>query len=312
MMNDLLDVEMVIKFLAVLIVPLAILMFIEYKTGRNLFSFFGGVPELSYIRKGRMRCQGPFLHPILAGTFGATLAPMFFCLWFQSDRGKIFALTGVISATIIMLTSNSSGPLMAFASGIVWFMMWPMRYRMKSIKWAIIGLFITLHVIMKAPVWYLMGRISSITGGTGWHRGDLIDAAISHFNEWWLIGTNYTKNWLLNDTLEDPNMVDITNQYIYEGVNGGIFRLILFVMIISTCFRIIWVVVNENPEETSEEKIIVWGMAGALVSHVVSFLSVSYFDQSAIYWYLLLALISTISLNHESLYPSRQEETTDD
>jgi hypothetical protein len=310
MVNERRDVETVIKISALLIVPLAALMLDEYLTRRNFFSIFGGVAGFTYLRDGVIRCQGPFRHPILAGTAGATLVPLYLGLWFQDGRGRIFAIAGGVSATIIMLTSHSSGPLLAFLSGILWFMMWPIRRQMKSVKWAIFGSLVVLHMVMKAPVWALAGRISSFTGGTGWHREELIDAAITHFDEWWLVGTTYTKHWMY-DTLVDPNMIDVTNQYIFEGINGGLIRLILFVLIISTAFGILGNVMKDSPEETTGEQILAWGLASALVSHVVSFLSVSYFDQNTVFWYLLLAMISAMASRHETSHPPPPEEWFD-
>ena len=46
---------------------------VEATTGRNMFSAFGGVPSLTVVRDGRLRCQGAFAHPILAGVFWAAM-----------------------------------------------------------------------------------------------------------------------------------------------------------------------------------------------------------------------------------------------
>jgi len=62
---------------ALVAVPVAIVMATEHFTGHNLFAKLGGVDELSNIRNGRVRAQGPFLHAIVAGTVGAVLLPLF-------------------------------------------------------------------------------------------------------------------------------------------------------------------------------------------------------------------------------------------
>lgn len=43
----------------------------------------------------------------------------------------------------------------------------------------------------------------------------------------------------------------------------------------------------------------IWSLGVSLFIHAVSFLSVSYFDQMIVFWYLLLAMISAVgdSLN---------------
>ena len=79
-----------IKMLAFIIMPFALLMLYEKVTGHNMFSVFGGVPEFTLVRDGRLRCQGPFRHPILAGTLGATLMPCFAGLWFVKGARLYF------------------------------------------------------------------------------------------------------------------------------------------------------------------------------------------------------------------------------
>ncbi len=43
-------------------------------------------------------------------------------------------------------------------------------------------------LVREKPVWHLIGRLSELIGGTGYHRVRLIDAAIDHFGDWWLKG----------------------------------------------------------------------------------------------------------------------------
>jgi len=53
----------------------------------------------------------------------------------------------------------------------------------------------------ESPIWFLIGRLSAIIGGTGWARSELIDQAIKHFSEWWLLGTTYTAHWAADNGL---------------------------------------------------------------------------------------------------------------
>ena len=208
-----------IKMLAFIILPLAMLLLYEKTTGHNLFSVFGGVPEFTVVRDGRLRCQGPFRHPILAGTLGATLMPCFVGL-VVPQGGTLFALIGLASATIITITSASSGPVVAYASGMIALALWPMRDKMRIIRWGVLILLICAHLIMKAPVWYLIARISELIGGTGDHRSEIIDQAIKHIDEWWLVGSHYTAHWMPYVMPDNPEMVDITNQYVMGRIDG--------------------------------------------------------------------------------------------
>ena len=119
LIRDLSDINRVIKQLAIIIVPLAILMVFENFTGRNPFYSLGGVPEISWIRQGRVRCFGPFRAPHLAGTLGATLMPLFVSMWFNPKVKKLICVIGVIAATIITITSASSGPVTAYGFAVI-------------------------------------------------------------------------------------------------------------------------------------------------------------------------------------------------
>ncbi len=288
------DIVQAVRMLSIIIIPLALLFVLEWTTGRNLFSIFGGVSEFTAIRDGRLRCQGPFQHPIMSGTFGATAMPILAGLWAYNPKYRGWAAGAVVAATIIVITSTSSGPLLAYLMTLIGFASWVFRENMRSIRWGIVLSLLALHIVMKAPVWYLIARVGELIGGGGWHRSALINAAIQHFNEWWLIGTTYTANWMPTGLAIDPNNTDITNQYIGEGVNGGLLSLCLFIWLIVKCFKAIGDTIHNEVAFSRPEQIMVWSIGCALFGHVVSFLSASYFDQIIIFWYLIIAMSATL------------------
>lgn len=287
------DVVRIFKCLAVIVVPLSVAALFESATGRNIFAIFGGVPEFTPIRDGRVRSTFSFGNAILAGTFGATLMPLFAGLWLGKISRKL-AFCGIIASTVITVMSRSGGPVMAYFIETLAFMMWPLRKRLRAIRWGLLTGLLALHIIMKAPVWALIGRVSEIVGGHGYDRVALINAAIRHFGDWWLIGTKYTANWDSNVLLIEPNMVDMTNQFIAIGVEGGLITMSLFIAMIVYSFRGIGRAMLAA--EGSQAKFIrvgLWSMGVALLGHIASFISVSYFTQLAIIWYMFLAMIST-------------------
>lgn len=294
------DILRLIKIISVIILPLAIALLIEKATGRNVFYIFGGVPEITVIRYGRLRCQGSFAHPILAGTLGATLTPLFVGLWFSNTKTRFNAFLGFVCATIITLVSSSSGPTMAYLAGIIGLSVWFFRKYMKAIRWGLFFSLISLVFLMNAPVWFLIGRLGFLIGGTGWHRSEVIDTAIKHINEWWLIGTTYTAHWMEGAPLPNLAMIDITNQYILEGVYGGLPRMILFIIIIVLCFRGIGLGMKAINDQTPHTKFILWSLGATLFAHTVSFISVAYFDQMVVFWFMLIAMITTVSYIPES------------
>lgn len=284
------DVVRTVKMLGVLMIPLSVPFVIEYMTGINPFYVFGGVPEFTEIREGKLRCQGPFSHPILAGTFAATAFPLFVGLWGYGRGNRVLAAGAILVATFIVVISSSSGPLLAYVGSIVGFACWFARTRMQYIRWGIaIGL-ITAHMLMKAPVWFLMSRISDFTGGSGWYRSALIDAFVNHIDEWWLIGTSYTAHWMPTGIAINPRMTDIVNQYVSEGVKGGLLALSLFIWLITKCFQSIGEAIRDEGRFSLFQRFVIWSLGCALFGHVLSFFSVAYFDQLAIFWYMIIGM----------------------
>ena len=90
------DIEWIVSNFILISIPVMVFFLIENRTGHNLFSIFGGVPAITVIREGRLRCQGAFPHPIIAGCFWASLMPLFAAFWWKSSQGKLLPL---LSAT---------------------------------------------------------------------------------------------------------------------------------------------------------------------------------------------------------------------
>jgi len=231
LVRDLDEVVQVLKITAILVVPLAGSMLMEKATGRNSFALFGGVDPVTAVREGVLRCQGPFGHPILAGTFGAVLLPFFIALWLRGH--KTLALLGIASSTVITITSGSSGPIMAYLAGILGLGLWSLRKKMRAIRWGLLLTLLALHLVMKVPVWFLIARVGVFGGSTGFHRALLIDRAVANIGGWWLVGTKSTASW----ADKDQGLFDVTNQYLLEGADGGLLTMFLFIMIIARCFQ---------------------------------------------------------------------------
>jgi hypothetical protein len=296
LVRDIEDVISVIRIMSFAVIPITLSMILEKISGRNFFYFFGSVQEYTMIREGRLRCQGPFTHPILAGTFGVTFMPMFVGLWFKGEKDKIFSCLGVISSTLITFLCASSGPMLAYIFVIIGYCFWHYRDNMKTVRWTILISIISLHMIMKSPVWHLIGRISNVTGGTGWHRVDLIDSAVKYYKEWWIMGTKRTAHWMPYVLPIDPDNVDITNHYLWVGVEGGIISIILFLIIIVKCFKYVGITTKYFQFKTPWLTKYVWSLGVSLLAYVVSFISVAMFDFISVYYYMLISFISVSTI----------------
>ncbi len=279
------DVRRLFIITAVLIVPLAASMVVEFITGKNIFASFGVLHAVVQIRDGALRCEGPFAHPILAGTYGATIMPFFVAIWREKKGSSFLPILAIISSLVIVITTGSSGPYLTAIVAIGGLCMWPWRKHMRLVRWGVLVVLGGLHLIMKAPVWFLIARIDVLSGSTGFHRAYLIDRAISIFSEWWLLGMKSTESF------GEQIHGDITNEYILQGINAGFLTMVLFIFIIVQCFRAIGKFQGLAGQSTAK-RFYVWAMGAALFSHVITYLSISYFDQNLVNWYLLLAIIS--------------------
>jgi hypothetical protein len=261
-------------------------MVIEMGIGRSLFSILGGIPQETLVRSGRARCQGPFSHPILAGTFGAVTFPLMVVLLVRK-KNDIGAWLGTVGSLAIVVTSGSSGPVLSLVASVVGLVAWAVRKRMREVRHLIVCCVILLALVMKAPIWALVARLDIVGGSTGYHRYLLIDAFIRNAGQWILVGTENAQYW-------GWGLQDLTNQYVLEGVSAGLIPLALFVAIIAFAFKYSGETVKLVPNAVIWRRYIPWAMGVQLFTHAVSFISVSYFDQIVFHWYLVLAAIAAL------------------
>lgn len=285
---DLEDIDRIIKIFIFLSIITAAFMINEQITQRNLFSLIGGVPEFTALREGRLRSQGSFAHPILAGTFGALMLPMFVYLWKGTKTNRSLIIAGVLSTAIIVYTSASSGPIVSYLSALLSLLLYAFRWRIRTILCCLVFLVITLHLYMKAPVWAIIGRFAVIGGSTAYYRFFLFDAFIKRFSEWWLLGTKSTEHW--NLSLETW---DVTNQYVHIGMTGGLITLIIFIVLIALCFKSLGRGIRGFKQSYSKQ-FLLWTLGSVLFTHLVTFMGVAYFGQIFLIWVLTITMISNM------------------
>jgi len=277
------DVIRCIRVLAALVIVIAPAMAMEHATQHNLFSILGA-PELSDIRSGSIRAKGPFGHAIIAGTIGAMLMPLFAGVWRQGKEGRLLLGLGVASSAVMAITSASSTPLMTLGVGAIGLLLWPARQHLRVFRWGLALSVLSLHLVMKAPVWMLIARTGGAMGGSGYHRAMLIDNFIRHFGEWWLFGTRTNALWGFD-------MWDVDNAFVGAGVGGGLITFIAFIALLRYAFRQVGRA-RRLTSETRRDERLVWAIGASLLANTVGFFGIVYFDQSVLIWYSLLAMVS--------------------
>lgn len=277
------DPRIVARPFIVASVPVAVFFAIEYATHRNLFSVFGGVPAITWVRDGRLRCQGPFAHPVIAGVYWASQLPIMGVLWFYGGRWRTWAVVGVAAALFVIVATNSSTSVTAVIFATIGMLAFPLRKHMRAVRWGAVAILVMLHMVMKAPVWHLLASATVFDASTGWDRFFVIDQSLRHFGDWWLLGTPSTESW---------GVTDITNEYAFTGIEGGAFTLAAFLAMIWFGF----VRVGHERERLERNRVAcwtAWALGAALFVHCTNYIGLAYYGQAKFVWYLLLALIAS-------------------
>jgi hypothetical protein len=285
------DLQDIIKLTAWLLVPIALEMVTEHFTGRNMFSIFGGIV---LHRDDKFRAVGPFAHAILAGSVGAACLPLMVAIWREN---RLHAAAGIVACLMIVIASNSSGPLMSLIFGIIALLLWSRREWMGYVRWGLVVMYLLLELLMKRPAYYIIGEIDLTGSSTGWHRAELIHSSLNHLGEWWLAGTNYTRHWMPTGVSFSPDHTDITNYYIAMGVWAGLPLVLLFIAMIWRAFQYVGNILAELPPDAEREKFLTWCVGSALFAHTATCVSVAYFDQSYIFMFMCLAAAASLRLS---------------
>jgi hypothetical protein len=287
------DVKRALRVLVYVAVIVAGIMISEQMTGRNLYYvLLSGGHTAWYssvlIRDGKLRATGCFEQPILAGTFGGILLPLFIGWWWKERKDRKFAAVGIAVTTVIPFLANSSTALFAFMGGLLGLCFWPLRKRMRVIRWALATGLIGLHLVMKAPVWHLISRVSLTESSDAEHRYQLVNQCILHFTDWFLMGTKSYADW-------GYSLWDLGNQYVAYADQSGLIPLLAFLAIFVFGFKYVGVA-RMRAEGDRKQQFFIWAFGASLFANVVGFFGISYFDQTIVVWYTLLAMISAIAI----------------
>ena len=285
------DVINICRIAVIALAPLAVEMLYEKATGNNLFAFLGGVGDVSMIREGHVRANGPFGHPILAGTIGGVSLPLMVGLWKMNHR--FLAGLGIAVCLAIVFSSGSSGPILSALSGLFALWMWRYRRRVRSIQLMAIAAYIALDIVMKDPAYFLIARVDLVGGSTSWYRARLIQAAFEHLGEWWLAGTDITRHWMWVPKSFSPNQTDITSYYIQMGVWGGLPLMLLFIFVLIRAFGGVTQVLRREANLQYGSGFLVWTFGCSLFALATTSFSISYFDQSFVFLYVVLGAIGS-------------------
>lgn len=283
------DICQALKVLACVTIIIAAFMIRERMTGRNPFyALLGGARADLYSsamqRQGSYRATGCFGHPLLAGAFGGFMLPLFFAWWWKEPRHRKIAALAIVAATVIPFTTGSSTALFALFGAIGALLLWPLRRQMRLLRWGIVAALVSMQMIMKSPIWHLIERVHLVDGSTSYDRYQLVNQCILHFSDWALVGTKNYASW-------GWSLWDLCNQYVAYADASGLIPLIAFIALLVYAFKYLGIARRYYESDRARERF-VWAISASLFANVVAFMGVSYFDQTIVGWYAVLAIIS--------------------
>ena len=299
------DVKEVLRGLAFVTIVVAGFMVNERVTGQNLFyANLGGAQAKVYgiaMERGEIyRATGCFGHPNLAGTYGGFVFPLFVAWWWKVPKERKFAMLAVVAAAVIPFTTGSSTAVFALLGAVLAFGFWPLRRRMRMVRWGIVAVIISLHLVMTAPVWHLISRVHLANGSSSYQRYELVNQCVLHFWDWVLIGTKSYASW-------GWEMWDLSNQYVATADTAGLVPLLAFLAILMYGFKYVGKARRFYEGNRKQERFL-WAIGASLFANLVAFMGISYFDQTIVPWYTLVALISAVTLAARKGHSVRETE----
>lgn len=290
-LQDIDAVRDTLRFMCLAVLPLAVFMLIEKTTRDNLYALLGGVPAQAIVRDGKVRAGGPFDHPILAGTVGAASLAWALALG-RADPWR--ALAGSSAGLAILFAATSSGPLVMAGFVVLGRWIWCLRHHMRALRLALLGSLLGLSAVMNDPVYFLMARIDLTGSSQGYFRAQLIRSALEHLPEWWLAGTDYTRHWMATGIPGNSHHTDMTNHLLAMGVNGGIGLIAMFVVVIVWSFGDVGRALRLHATSPPDRQILVWMLGALLFAYLMMFWTISLYDYSVVFLYLVPAAIQAL------------------
>lgn len=267
--------------LAVIFTIQGVCMTNEFITHVNVFGYIGGRIGIT-VRDGKIRSEG-VMGCIYAGAFAGASIPLFVWLW-KEGRSRLAAYAGLAGATAVVITSNSSTSWLALLGSLLGLAFWPLRKRMRLIRWGLSLTLVALHLVMKAPVWALIARVDLTGSSSGYHRYELVDNCIRHFSQWWLIGYKNYPDWGFC-------MFDLCDQWVVAAVKAGLVGLVVYIAIYSRSFGAIGTARRQVSGDRSQEWLF-WCLGSCLFAVVVAQFGINYMAQLMMTVFILLACIS--------------------
>jgi hypothetical protein len=271
----------------------------EQYTHQNVFNPLGA--NQPTIRDGHIRSEGA-MGTLYGGTFGGVSIPLFLWLWTEK-KSRIVACAGLAGATAMVFASHASTSWGAYFGSLLGLAFWPLRKRMRLVRWGIVIVLVGLHLVMHGPVWSLLEKIDLTGGSSSYHRYMLVDNCIRHFSDWWLLGYKDYGSWGFD-------MWDLCNQFVVNALTGGLLTLVLYLAIFKRSFAAIGSTRKQVSGDRRQEWLH-WCLGSALFANVVGHFGINYMTHLSMCLFVLLVCISASAFGIRRSVAARAETPID-
>jgi len=252
------------------------------------WSWINKPPEFRY---GFLRAQASTSVPIY---FGMAMMLIVGMLWSLKVyvKNKFFHFLAVLCAVLGTLSSMSSGPWIGC------FMLFALGAYQKNIKYIKPSLYLLLFFAVFVEVasnrhFYNMIDYIALNSQTAWYRTRLIEIAVGHLHEFWLLGfgSDWPHHWAAE--LDGRKHIDVVNHFLIVALSGGLPAMLGYIL--SHCFAVKMAIKSWKKSTEYSQKKLIFIITATLVALDLSSLSVGLYGPPLLISFVLLGIVVSCS-----------------
>jgi len=284
-----------LKGILFIAVPLAIVGIYQCLTGNNpvgfLKKYYAWEESKGYSpipRHGFFRADVTFAMSIMYGLFFAMFGPICAGVLRNSRKHKTLYIIGLALMVIGVLTSVSSGPMLAALLAILFIFFYRWRKFWRPLVIVLIVLCGLVEAISNRHFYDVLGGFT-LNSRTAWYRSRLISVALFQggMSDHWLTGFGFADpGW--SAMIDNRSHTDMVNHYLLVLSRYG---LVAFIPFITMNLLVIKKLIDAGKSSVLDsDRWLVWCLAAGLFGLAGAFVSVSLFGQPTTIYYIMIGL----------------------